>query len=136
MFEHILDCPQCGHRFHYEHDGDEFPADISCPQCGTTSPSSSYYALVICNGCRSKLKIPLSMLGNSENACPKCGAEIQNDRLSQLTGTGTTIGDFVVVPEKKQMLQDGDFFDKYRIIRLLGRGGMAEVYLAEHLLLK
>ena len=136
MFEHILDCPQCGHRFHYEHDGDEFPADISCPQCGTASPSSSYYALVICNGCRSKLKIPLSMLGNSENACPKCGAEIQNDRLSQLTGTGTTIGDFVVVPEKKQMLQDGDFFDKYRIIRLLGRGGMAEVYLAEHLLLK
>ena len=34
------------------------------------------------------------------------------------------------------MLHPGDVFEKYRIIKLIGSGGMAEIYLAEHILLK
>ena len=33
------------------------------------------------------------------------------------------------------ILKEGDLFDKYRIVRRSGHGGMAEVYQAEHLLL-
>ena len=35
-----------------------------------------------------------------------------------------------------ELLKPDDFFDKYRIVSFIGRGGMSEVYLAEHLLLK
>ena len=136
MFEYVLDCPQCNHRFHYEHDGSFLPAEISCPQCGITSPASEYYALILCNKCRSKLKMPLDMLNEEGHVCPKCGAEIQSDRYASLGDSGNTIADFAAAKSKKRMLQDGDFFDKFQIISLLGRGGMAEVYLAEHLLLK
>ena len=36
----------------------------------------------------------------------------------------------------QMLLSPGMIFDKYRIIRFVGHGGMAEVYQAEHLLLK
>ena len=136
MFEYILDCPQCNHRFHYEMEGDFFPEEIDCPECGAFSPAEEYSALILCGECRSKIKVPLDMLNNEDLVCPKCGAGIRPDALASLSGSGTTIADFMPAGEKKRMLQDGAFFDKYRIIKLLGRGGMAEVYLAEHLLLK
>ena len=137
MFEHILDCPQCGHRFHFEHEGVEFPATITCPECGADSPAGDFEALLICHECHVKIKVPVSILNEEDNCCPKCGAVIHNDRLTDLSQDGNTLaGGNVPAPEKKRMLKDGDFFDKFRIIKLLGRGGMAEVYLAEHLLLK
>ena len=76
------------------------------------------------------------MLNDKDNRCPKCGAEIHNDLLSHLSQEAVTVAGASAPKEKKRMLNDGDIFDKYKIITLLGRGGMAEVYLAEHLLLK
>ena len=136
MFEHILDCPRCGKRFHYEHEGMDFPEVITCPECGESSESGDFEVLLLCHECHVKIKVPLSMLDDEDNRCPKCGAEIRNDRLTHLTQEGMTLTGITADGEKKRMLQDGDFFDKFQIIKLLGRGGMAEVYLAEHLLLK
>ena len=136
MFEHILDCPQCGKRFHFNHEGNVLPEKIACPECGVISPCNDYFVIVLCNGCRSKLKIPAVMLNESGNLCPKCGEEIHPDVFEYFSDGGVTITGVAESAEKKQMLHEGDFFDKYRIIKLLGKGGMAEVYLAEHLLLK
>ena len=137
MFEKILDCPQCGKRFHYEHNGREFPPEIRCPECGEGSPYAEFTALVFCTGCRTKIGIPLDMLYDPDLCCPQCNASLTPDDFSEYESDGNTISG---VPgrkaPRKSLLQPGDFFDKYKILKLLGRGGMAEVYLAEHLLLK
>lgn len=140
MFSQILDCPTCGERFRYEC-GDEFPESISCPKCGKSRPIGDFSALVLCRQCRTKLSIPLDILSDPDLSCPQCGAAIRvgDGDLPAVDGDDFSTFDDGGADRRqlfKRMLQDGDIFDKYRIIRLLGRGGMADVYLAEHLLLK
>ena len=134
MFEHILDCPQCGHRFHFEHEGRRFPEEIGCPGCGRRSPKGDFEVLLLCHECHVKIKVPLPMLNEAGNCCPKCGAVIPCEPLTVSLDLADGSGNSSDAAQN--MFNEGDFFDKYRIIRLLGKGGMAEVYLAEHMLLK
>ena len=136
MFESILDCPKCKKRFHLEFENGEFPAIIVCPECGEESPSEEFWVLLLCHQCHCKLKVPVSIINEKDNLCPKCGAVIRNDFLDTMNNDALTVTGAAGEDGAARMLQDGDFFDKYKIIRFLGRGGMAEVYLAEHLLLK
>ena len=138
MFAKVLDCPECGHRFSYEHEGETFPETIGCPECKCVRNYKEFASLLFCRNCRAKLKIPLDILFDPKLSCPECGTSLKVDTVySDDTAISTfTAGDKDLNRVYKRMLQDGDIFDKYQIIRLLGKGGMAEVYLAEHLLLK
>ena len=135
MFSKIIECPKCGKRFRQDLEG-EPPATLTCPHCGTTQPYADFYALILCSQCHTKLGIPLDVTDMTGLSCPKCGAEIKNsDELDTEENAlySTFTGDHHIA---RRLLKDGEIFDKYRIIRLLGSGGMAEVYLAEHLLIK
>ena len=93
MFESILDCPRCQKRFHYEHDDGQYPAYIVCPECGEESPSGEFCVLMLCHQCHSKLKVPVEILGDEDNVCPKCGAAIKSDFLDTMHNDLTTIAD-------------------------------------------
>ena len=137
MFSKILDCPLCSKRFSFEH-GDHFPDMIDCPGCGQASPKEDFSAVVLCPTCRCKVKIPLPYLNNSQNCCPQCNASLNSNALSPFDDDdyGSTLSGMPTIAISNNMLEEDAIFDKYKIIRLLGKGGMAEVYLAEHLLLQ
>ncbi|MBO5923915.1 MAG: protein kinase, partial [Lentisphaeria bacterium] len=138
MFTKVLECPECRQRFNYEHEGEIFPESITCPECGSEREYNRFAVLIFCDECRVKLKIPLDILFNPQLACPECGAAIQATAAYQGDTAISTFEDSGELQSQQptRMLQDGEIFDKFQIIRLLGSGGMAEVYLAEHLLLK
>ena len=133
MLSKVLDCPECKHRFSFEYSG-ELPNKITCPSCEKTRFKNEFLALIICPECRTKLRMPMGMVYAGDNVCPECNTTLDpktvfpEDHIEDgVEGAGN--------PGGPRLLQDGAFFDKYKIIRLLGKGGMAEVYLAEHLLL-
>ena len=136
MFSLIVDCPECNARFNLEQSASELSGAITCPECGKERAFEDYCAVIFCNQCRAKLKIPLDMLEDSDLCCPKCSALIstwsKNEAVEDDEETFFDDG----LAEKRQLLQPGDIFDKFQIKSFLGRGGMAEVYSAEHLLLK
>ena len=121
----------------FEHESYNFPEKITCTLCGESSAYQDFSAVIFCNQCRTKLKVPLDITGESGLTCPKCGEPISVDTPA-IDGNRNTLfsGANVTVSSSKRMLSDGDIFDKYKIIKLRGSGGMAEVFLAEHLLLK
>ncbi|MBR2641617.1 MAG: protein kinase [Lentisphaeria bacterium] len=135
MQTRIFNCPKCDGMFEYE--SDEIAEQISCPECGQISSSGEFSSVMLCPSCHKKLNVPLELLAEPELICPLCDQSFSTAEsmyLSELSSE-TMISDF---PEEdflpKQMLQAGEIFDKFRIVKLLGRGGMGEVYLAEHLL--
>ena len=136
MFAEILDCPVCNHRFRCDHTG-SIPEQITCPNCGQKAAAEEFSAIVLCPECRKKIKIPLELLNNPDTCCPCCDAHLHTKNLlEEADDYGSTL---VFQGQNKQQswrLKQGDVFDKYKIVRQLGKGGMAEVYLAEHILLK
>ena len=137
MFSQVLDCPFCRKRFNYEQTDKTFPENLTCPECGQTGPYQDFSAIILCHQCRKKVMVPLELLYNDDTLCPHCQTVLKPELPFLDEDASTyTLGGSRHSNANERILQDGEFFDKYKIIRLLGKGGMAEVYLAEHLLLK
>ena len=81
MFSSVLDCPACAHRFQYEHQTENFPEEITCPECGRSSAREDYSALLFCPHCRSKLKVPLDILHESDLMCPRCNGVLNDNSV-------------------------------------------------------
>jgi serine/threonine-protein kinase len=85
-----------------------------------------------CHGCNQKI-----VQHNSESTCPHCGVTLTsavNDptlQFSQLAERGTYAPD-LAAPDDRALQLIGQRFAHYTVERLLGRGGMAWVFLARH----
>lgn len=132
----VLDCPVCERRFNFEYDSRELPETITCPECRSTRPGIDFYGLIFCPACFTKLKISMKLLITPGIVCPGCKT-VLNDNTDELP-TPATSGSNSSIPRPvtSRMMNNGEVFDKHHIIRFLGSGGMAEVYLTEHLLFK
>ncbi len=72
---------------------------------------------------------------SGKEICPECFLQLEKNSFGEYRcpRCGAAVG--IWKKEKGTLLTPGTIFDKYRIVRFVGHGGMAEVYEAQHLLL-
>ena len=109
-----ISCSRCGELLR--------PGDRFCAFCGTAAP------LAGCERCGAPL-------GAADRFCPRCGTGTrfgpESDVAGGSTPTGEEVNPWIRVAAKLRAATGGEF----EILRELGRGGMAAVYLAHEVAL-
>lgn len=135
----FLQCPSCQEEFSSS-SAETQEELLTCPKCGVRKEKKAFFQLFFCPGCK-KIFREKEQQEKGTLICPYCRREISEKEAPGLSSSDTrnSFAGFRMPPlpagEDRRLLKDGEIFDKYKIIRLLGRGGMAEVYLAEHMIL-
>ncbi|MCI5798159.1 protein kinase [bacterium] len=111
-------CPVCIREFEFKTASFRTGCTV-CPHCGAEIEQNVLRLVTFCPDCHARQFA--SADAAAPHVCTECGSAFQ------VLEQSNTVPDHLLSP--------GDFFDKYRIVRFLGCGGMAEVYRAEHLLL-
>lgn len=125
-------CLHC--HFEFPVPADSVGSEINCPNCSLKLKVTERQVQCFCAECDGKIAVPLYMTGG-EGECPHCHGN-----------TRFVLGEeayrfFPEIAKNAQQfsnasLRAGDVIGKYQVIRCLGIGGMGEVYLVEHTLLK
>lgn len=127
MVSEILICPECRKQFEFNCTKLRSAADmLSCPHCGKGTAYRDFRVVFFCPNCRNISPHSPAEKINGQLCCPTCHTVAGTAGGEE---TEETLPDAPVLP-------DNSIFDKYRIIKLIGKGGMSEVYQAEHLLLQ
>lgn len=111
-------CPVCIREFEFKTASFRTGCAV-CPHCGAEIEQKTLRLVTFCPDCHARQFAAAD--ASAPHICTECGSAFQ------VLDKSDTVPDHLLSP--------GDFFDKYRIVRFLGSGGMAEVYRAEHLLL-
>ncbi len=106
---------------------------MDCPHCNTCAGIENFSVVMFCPHCYAELLVPPDVI-KRELQCPFCD-KVFRANVTFALNDDDGADDEVVDNEPSAMFKEGDVYDKYKIIKLLGRGGMGEVYLASHMLL-
>ncbi|MBR2723084.1 MAG: protein kinase [Lentisphaeria bacterium] len=128
----VLRCSRC--EKDHEVQEKNLGLTMDCPHCNNEGSIENFSVVMFCPHCYAELLVPPDVI-KKELQCPFCDKVFHANITFSLNDDDDDTEEEAVADDSSPMFKEGDVYDKYRIVKLLGKGGMGEVYLASHMLL-